>query len=325
VSQLRLNPLNGRWVTVAVERALRPGDLFTHRSPVEADPSRPCPFCPGHEEATPPALETYGLSGAWQVRVVPNLYPAFEGSEPMAVENVGPVFTQARATGIHEVMVLCPEHDGSFADLDDANAGLVMAAIRDRLEDHARQRNIRYSQVIINHGREAGASLVHPHAQVLAMPFVPGELTEERAAFLRFGGSCLLCTTVEAELSGGYRVVVDTPKVLVVTPFWSGSPFEMLVIPKNHDTELHRTHPSDLVAVGHALRDALARLRACVGDAAYNVVFHTAAHHHGDQSFHWHVHVIPRLTSTAGFEQGTGVLINVVAPEQAAELLRAVG
>jgi UDPglucose--hexose-1-phosphate uridylyltransferase len=325
VSQLRLNPLNGRWITVAAERALRPGDLFTRRGAVEADPSRPCPFCPGNEEATPPALETYGPSGRWQVRVVPNLYPAFSGRESMAVEHLGPVFTQARATGIHEVLVMRPEHEGGFADLDDPAAGLVMAAIRDRVEEHSRSSNIRYSQVIINHGREAGASLVHPHAQLLAMPFVPGEMTEERAAFSRFGGSCLLCTAVEAETSAGDRVVIDTPKVLVVSPFWAGSAYEMLIVPKQHETELQLAHPGDLVAVGRALRDALSRLRNVIGDAAYNVVFHTAPHHHGDQSFHWHVHVNPRLTSTAGFEQGTGVLINIVSPEDAAEQLRVVG
>jgi UDPglucose--hexose-1-phosphate uridylyltransferase len=322
VSQLRLNPLNGRWITVAVERALRPGELFAPRNPVEADPSRPCPFCPGNEEATPPALETYGPSGRWQVRVVPNLYPAFSGREAMSVENIGPVFTQAKASGIHEVLVLCPDHGFGFADLDDPAAGLVMAAIRDRVEEHSRASNIRYSQVIINHGREAGASLVHPHAQLLAMPFVPGELTEERAAFTRFAGSCLLCTTVEAEVSEGYRVVIDAPRVLVLSPFWAGSPFELLLIPKHHETELHHAQPPDLVAVGRALRDALGLLRAAVGDLSYNVVFHTAPHHHGDQPFHWHVHLTPRLTSTAGFEQGTGVLLNIVAPELAAEKLR---
>src|SRR3954447_17167130 len=133
LSQLRLNPLTGRWVTIAAERASRPGDFAPRRLPVEAHPGRPCPFCPGNEESTPPALETYGLSGSWQVRVVPNLYPAFSGDEPLTVSNLGPVFTQASASGIHEVLVLMPDHGGSMADLDDRGAGLVMAAIRDRM------------------------------------------------------------------------------------------------------------------------------------------------------------------------------------------------
>ena len=105
MSQLRLNPLTGRWVTVAVDRASRPGDLISRQLPVEADPSRKCPFCPGNEEATPPALETYGPGGTWLVRVVPNMFPAFEGNEPLRVQNLGPVFTQASASGVHEVLV----------------------------------------------------------------------------------------------------------------------------------------------------------------------------------------------------------------------------
>lgn len=322
MSQLRLNPLTGRWVTVAVERAARPGELISRQLPVESDPDRLCPFCPGNEEATPPALETYGSTGSWQVRVVPNLFPAFEGNEPLRVQNLGPVFTQASASGVHEVLVFTPDHAGSWADLDDKQAGLAMAAIRDRMEDHARRSTVRYTQAIVNAGREAGASLEHPHGQLLGIPFVPGEIAEEEAGFRRFEGSCLLCTMAEAEVQVGHRVVSEDERVLVVCPYWSGAPYEMLVVPRVHDVHLENTSPADIVAVGRAIRDALVRLRSHVGDAAYNLVFHTAPHHH-EGPFHWHVHIVPRLTSLAGFEQGTGVMINIVAPELAARHLTA--
>jgi UDPglucose--hexose-1-phosphate uridylyltransferase len=320
VSQLRLNPLTGRWVTVAVERAARPGELISRQLAVESDPQRKCPFCPGNEEATPPALETYGPSGTWLVRVVPNLFPAFEGNEALRVQNLGPVFTQATASGVHEVLVFSPDHAATWADLDDKHAGLAMAAIRDRMEDHARHSTVRYTQAIVNAGREAGASLEHPHAQLLGIPFVPGEIAEEEAGFRRFEGSCILCTLVEAELQAGHRVVIDDERVMVVCPYWSGAPYEMLVIPREHDVHLENGSPADVVAVGRAIRDALALLRARVGDTAYNLVFHTAPHHH-EGPFHWHVHIVPRLTSLAGFEQGTGVMINIVAPELAARHL----
>ena len=321
MSQLRLNPLTGRWVTVAVERAARPGELISRQLPVESDPTRQCPFCPGNEEATPPALETYGASGNWLVRVVPNLFPAFEGNEPLRVQNLGPVFTQASASGVHEVLVFSPEHTGSWADLDDKHAGLAMAAIRDRMEDHARRSTVRYTQAIVNTGREAGASLEHPHGQLLGIPFVPGEIAEEEGGFRRFGESCLLCTMAEAELQVGHRVVIDDERAVVVCPFWSGAPYEMLVLPRTHEVHLETTAPPDVVAVGRAIRDALRLLRSRVGDTAYNLVFHTAPHHH-EGPFHWHVHIVPRLTSLAGFEQGTGVMINIVAPELAARHLK---
>ncbi len=147
------------------------------------------------------------------MRVVPNLFPAFEGNEPLRVQNLGPVFTQASASGVHEVLVFSPEHTGSWADLDDKHAGLAMAAIRDRMEDHARRSTVRYTQAIVNAGREAGASLEHPHGQLLGIPFVPGEIAEEEAGFRRFGESCLLCTMAEAELQVGHRVVIDDERV----------------------------------------------------------------------------------------------------------------
>jgi UDPglucose--hexose-1-phosphate uridylyltransferase len=323
VSQLRLNPLNGRWVTIVAERAERPYDFAPRTMQVEADPNRACPFCPGSEDATPPALETQGRDGRWLVRVVPNRYPAFEGEDSMSVHNLGPVHVQADASGIHEVMVTTPDHGASWKDLDDEAAAMVMAALRNRMADHSRQTNIRYTQAIVNQGREAGASLSHPHGQLLGMPFVPGEITDEERAFARFDGGCILCVTAEAELADGSRVVVANKDVVVVCPFWSGTPYEMLIIPTRHEAHLYDSPDADLAAVGRAVRDALTMLADRLGDVAYNLVFHTAPHQH-DGAFHWHVHLWPKLVTVAGFERGTGVMINIAPPEEAAQELRSV-
>jgi UDPglucose--hexose-1-phosphate uridylyltransferase len=320
-NQLRLDPLSGRWVVVSTLRGTRPSAFIVPHEPVQEDTSRPCPFCPGHEESSPPALETYGPSGSWLVRVVPNLYPAFEGDEPFVVANRGPVFTQATAGGIHEVLVLSPEHDASWAMLSDEQAGLVMAALRDRLDEHSQLPNLRYSQAIVNFGRAAGASIEHPHGQLLGMSFVPRELAEEQARFARFAGRCLLCTTVDAEEGVGYRVIYQDDRVVVTCPFWSSVPYEMLVIPRAHTPHLFRSSTDDLVSVGRALRRCLGQLRDLIGDVAYNIVFHSAPFR-VNEPYHWHVHVWPKATTQAGFEMGTGVAINVVAPEQAAEELR---
>src|SRR6188474_1884969 len=114
---MRLNPLNGRWVTIVADRAVRPTDFAPRTPQVEADLGRPCPFCPGHEEDTPPALETFGTGGEWRLRVVPNLYPAFDGDEPFSVRTLGPVFTLAESSGLHEVLVYSPDHNASLAKL----------------------------------------------------------------------------------------------------------------------------------------------------------------------------------------------------------------
>lgn len=326
MSQLRLDPLTGRWSVISVERRERPFAFQPRRLPVESEPGRLCPFCPdggpgdGVPDETPPSLEFCGPTG-WEVRVLPNRYPAFAGDAPMAVTNLGPVFTQAPGSGIHEVLLLGPEHDRSWADLDEARSTLVMRAIAERLASHALTPGLRYSQAIVNSGREAGASLEHPHGQLMGIPFVPREITDEQAGFARFAGNCLLCTTIDAEESAGLRVVYSDDDVLVVCPFWSGTPFEMLVMPRNHGAHLAQAAPADLAAVGRALQRGLTALRASLGDVAYNVIFHSAPYKTAGD-FHWHAHIRPKTTTLAGFELGTGVVINVVAPEAAANALR---
>lgn len=324
MSQLRLDPLTGRWVVVSANRSDRIGAFLEQPLPIEVDVTRPCPFCPGNEEATPPALVTYGPGGGWLVRVVPNLYPAFEGAVPMVVSHLGPVFTQAPGSGIHEVLVFSPRHDTSWADLPDDQVDLVMAAIRDRMVEHTGQPGLRYSQVIVNSGREAGASIEHPHAQLLGMPFVPREIADEQAGFARFEGRCLLCTTAEAEIAAGHRLVHADDDVVMLCPFWSGSAYEMLVLPRRHGPHLHAATAGDLAGVGRAVRSALRLVRQRVGEVGYNLVFHSAPYR-ATGLFHWHIHVVPKLTTPAGFEFGTGVLVNVVAPETAAADLRNAG
>jgi UDPglucose--hexose-1-phosphate uridylyltransferase len=321
MSELRLDPLTGRWVVIAGERSRRPSSFLGRSLPVEDDPNRPCPFCPGHEEEEMPALETYGPGGRWQVRVVSNRYPAFGGTDPMVVNHLGPVFTQAPGSGLHEILVLTPDHDVTWADLSEEHAASVMGAMRDRMAEYAVTPGLRYSQAVVNCGREAGASLNHPHGQLLSTPFVPGETSSELAGFARFQGNCLVCAVIDAEEQEQNRVVYADRRVVVVNPFWSGTPYEMLIMPRPHLPHLHRADTDDLGAVGHGIQLALSALRSRLGDVAYNIVFHSAPFRvSGD--YHWHVHLMPKVTTRGGFELGSGVLINVVPPELAADELR---
>jgi UDPglucose--hexose-1-phosphate uridylyltransferase len=320
---MRLNQLTGRWVTIVADRADRPTDFAPRGRQIEGEPDRPCPFCPGNEEATLPALETVDEAGSWSIRIVPNLYPAFDGDDGFAVRHLGPVHVAAKASGIHEIFVFSPDHESGLPDLDDRQASDVMHALKRRFIEHASTRHVRYTQAIVNHGREAGASLSHPHGQLLGLPFVPGEVLDEERAFARFVGGCVLCTTVEAEISADERIVFANDDVVVMCPYWAGSPYELLFVPRRHEPHLQDADHDSLDAMGRALRDATAHLNKALGDIAYNVGFHTAPHQHSGE-FHWHVHLWPNLHTIAGFERGTGVLINVVPPEQAAEVLRSV-
>ena len=255
------------------------------------------------------------------MRVLPNRYPAFEGDESLAVRNQGPVHVMAEASGKHEVFVFTPDHYARIDAFSDDVIADMMATLRSRFIAHANTPNIRYTQAIVNHGREAGASLSHPHGQLLGLPFVPGEILEEERAFERFKGGCIVCTTTEAE-TDSERFVLDNEHATVICPFWSSSPYELLIMPKSHQQHLTDSSTEELTGVGLAIRDAVAHLVKTLGDIAYNLVFHTAPSHHAGM-YHWHVHLFPKLTTTAGFERGTGVMINIVAPEKAATELRA--
>jgi UDPglucose--hexose-1-phosphate uridylyltransferase len=323
MSQMRLNQLTGRWVTIVAERARRPTAFVPRERLDDLESDRPCPFCPGNEEATPAALESVDEGGSWTMRVIPNLYPAFRGDEGFAVHHEGPVHVMAEGTGIHEVFVYTPNHTLALDRLDDQTAGGFMLMLKRRFTEHAGIPYIRYTQAIVNHGREAGASIAHPHGQLLGLPFVPGEVLDEERAFARFAGGCLLCTTVEAEVSTGDRVVFANDDVAVICPYWSGTPYELLIVPRRHDLHLQDGDDASLEAVGRALRDSTAFINHLMGDVAYNVGFHTAPHAHKGE-YHWHIHVWPNLITQAGCERGTGVLINIVPPEQAAESLRGV-
>jgi UDPglucose--hexose-1-phosphate uridylyltransferase len=311
--------MTGRWVVMAGERAQRPSDFLPRRLPVEDDPLRPCPFCPGN--SFDPVVERTGPDGKWEVRVVPNLYPAFSGQDPMVVSHLGPVFTQAPASGVHDVVVLSPDHNTSWADMGAAHSAAVLSAISERMLEHSAIPGLRYSQAVVNSGREAGASIEHPHGQLLSMPFIPGEAANELAGFARFQGNCLLCAVMDAEEEVAHRVVYADERVMVVCPFWSGTPYEMLLIPRSHEIHLYNATEEDLAATGRSVQVALSSLRSRIGDVAYNLMFHSAPFR-TTADFHWHVHVVPKISTRGGFEMGSGVLINVVPPERAAADLR---
>lgn len=315
MNQLRLDPLTGRWVAVSTERSDR-GVIFRPRQPApDSEEGAPCRFCLTGESGDEPAISVHSSPGSDDVvRVLPNRYPAFEGDGPLVVEHRGPVFIQAPATGHHEVLILSPDHGTSWADLSDPHADLVMEAIAERVRVHSTIEGLRYSQAIVNYGRQAGASVEHAHAQLLGIPFVPRDLVEEQAGFARFSGGCLLCTAATAEERDDHRVLHADEYAVTFAPFWSGTPYELLIVPREHQACFHLADPKARSSVGHAIGAALRDLNALLGDIAYNLVFHSAPYHsHG--VYHWHLHLFPALTTRAGFELGTGVLINVISPE----------
>jgi UDPglucose--hexose-1-phosphate uridylyltransferase len=326
--ELRQDPFSGGWVAITAGRAARPeaflGDVGTARGPLG------CPFCPGNEHMTPPEVWADRDPGTepdrpgWRVRVVPNKFPAFAGP-PSAAGGVrrwvgsNGLYRAVPTAGVHEVVVHNPDHEATLSDLQVPEVSRAMAAWRLRLDAH-RDRDLGAVLIIVNQGRTAGASLEHPHSQLLATAGRPDRVAAEVDRLA--GDGCAACATVAAERDGP-RLVDATGGLLALCPWASAAPFEALLLPTDHRPRFEDGGPDDDAAMAAALRGLLRRFCGVAGDhAPYNLVLHSAPP--GARDFHWHLHLFPRLTTYGGFELGTGVIINVVDPDRAADALRSV-
>lgn len=308
--ELRRDPLTGEVVLLAPGRAARPQTV--PGAPAGTSGSARCPFCAGHEADTPPEVARIG-SGApngpgWRVRVFPNLYPIVGG--PEAGEG---------ATGAHEVVVLSPDHDRDFGALDDDETIAVFGALRDRSRAHAEAGHA-YVQVAVNHRREAGASIEHPHAQVMALDFVPPAVEAALARFRAAGTDLVADDRARAETGGG--LVLRRRETAAWCSRGSAAPYELRVAAREAGPRFAATGDDALVDTALAVRDGVRRLNHLLDGPPYNVVVHDAPAARGAR-YHWWVTVLPRLSVPAGFELGTGMLVETVDPRDAAERLRA--
>jgi len=322
--ELRTDPLSGLKVIVAGERAERPGAFLppAERPPIDVDGD---PFAPGHEDRTPPELDREGEGEAWSVRVMPNLFPALTdvpdegGADPLAAGRGEPdLFVMRPAAGAHEVIVNAPESVWSLSEVTPEQVGRAMGMWRRRMNAHA---DASYVHLIVNEGREAGASLPHTHSQLYALPLVPTDLARERERFTAYSdrtqGRNLLEDVVQEEVRRRDRLVSVDSEAVLLCPFASRGPFHMQLVPRRPAARFEDDGP-----LGAALlHEALERLRQALGGLPpLNMWVRTAPR--GAEHFCWRIEILPRLAQLAGLELGTGVHLNVLAPESAAQRLR---
>ena len=328
---LRIDPLTGLRTIVAGERADRPGGGFTVEPRPPVDPETD-PFLEGHEDRTPPEVHARRTDGSapdtpgWAVRVVPNLYPALAPGDPEDTEDPlakgrgePALFASRPALGAHEVVVNAPQPVSSIAELEVAQLEVAMDVWRERIRAHD---GASYVHVIVNEGREAGASLPHTHAQVYALPYVPAAVARERERFTAYSdrthGRNLLEDLVQEEVRLRERLVDYDSDAVAICPFASRVPFQLQIVPR-----APRARFEDAGPLGAGLLHAtLGRLEKTLGALPpLNLWVRTAPR--GAQYFCWRIDVMPRLTYLAGLELGAGLHLNVLPPERAAELLRA--
>ena len=274
---------------IAPGRARRPGARGAAEEPPSPEELARCPFCEGREDRTPP--EVFAIadgdrspdSPGWKVRVVPNLYPAFQHQE---------------------VIVHTPRHVRTLAELEDDELPPVAGAWHARL-GAAHEAGIEHPLLALNEGRAAGASLAHTHSQLVWLSEAPPAIADEAPNLRK--NDCALCTLLaDDELEIAVRGSLS-----LRAAFAGRLPYELLIAPREHEA---RPDEAALLGALELLRDGIRRLRGLEGDVALNAWLHASGH--------WHFEVLPRLSVLAGLELGAGVFVNWLPPEEAAARLR---
>jgi UDPglucose--hexose-1-phosphate uridylyltransferase len=326
MSTLRQDPTTRQWAVLAPRRSARPHERLVVPRPTLPAHDAACPFCPGNEDQTPPEIDRIERDGAWTVRVVPNLFAALSG-DGAAAPSGPPLFREMRGAGSHEVIVESPRHDGRLDAMDVDAIADVVEMWRRRYRALIEEPHLRAVVVFKNFGPLAGTSLIHTHSQIVATPVFLPRLLRRLDVATRYAdenGSCVYCDLVVAEREASVRVVAEAGPFVAFEPFAAGSPFETWIIPTEHQASFGSLGDAQIPDLARAVRDVLRAIRFGCGDPDYNLVMFSApSDGRADKVFHWHIKVVPKLATPAGFELGSAMSINTVPPEDAAAGLRA--
>lgn len=327
--ELRKDPVTGRWVIISTDRRKRPNDFRLEQPAVLG--AEYCPFCAGHEDMTPPEVLAFRHHGGppnspgWDVRVVPNKFPALQVEGNLDREGEG-LFDRMNGIGAHEVIIESPDHARTLATLSEPEIERVLWACRERIVDLKRDTRFRYILVFKNHGGAAGATLEHSHAQLIALPIVPDFVREEiNGAKRHFKAKerCVFCDIIRQEMAAERRIILENADIVALAPYASRFPFETWMLPRVHASRFEDAPRQVYESLARMLKAVLTRMNQALESPAYNLIIHNSPFSEQvGEFYHWHVELMPKLTRTAGFEWGTGFYINPTAPEEAAQVLR---
>jgi UDPglucose--hexose-1-phosphate uridylyltransferase len=333
-SELRQNPVSGDWVLIAPVRARRPNQFSVDGG--KATPKKDCPFEDPQKAGNGEPLEWYTVSGerghgsitkTWALQVIPNKYPLVTKHDGICPIPPREGFTRSMdAVGFHEV-VIPRAHNTFLSDMKPEEAELIIRAYQDRILAHKEEDCLHYVLVFHNHGAASGASIWHPHSQILALPFVPHDVRrsiEGSRAWFEKKSTCVHCEIIAAEEASGDRLVYRNKEFVVMTPYAPHASFELRIFPRAHNSHFEEITEVQRLQLADALTAALRRLKKVLGDASYNFFVHTAPVDKQDyRYYHWHVEIFPKTSTFGGVEHGSGIRVVEASPEAAAEYLRA--
>ncbi len=350
IREIRLNPVvPSESVLVATARNLRPKKAEAPAPRDTREHVDSCPFCTGNESLTPPQIAAFPAEGPWAIRIVENLYPVLGDDR----ENPNFLFGLQQTIdgyGRHEVIVDHPAHGIAVHEMAEPHLARLFEAYRTRMQQLYRSNpRLRYVLVFKNFGPAAGASIAHTHSQIIATPVIPDNVQAEVAhsrAFFAKHHRCIFCSLIDEALtfeatlydrdsgeirrriSVGQYVIERGRKFIAIKPFASRYEWEIHVLPLVHQADYLNLADEDLDDLARVMRRAMARLDAVIGGAQYNYFLHSLPHDPGGEdcgaSYHWHIEITPRTSIPSGFELGSGLFVNTISPEDAAERLRAV-
>jgi UDPglucose--hexose-1-phosphate uridylyltransferase len=320
MNELRKDYLLNRFVIISSQRGKRP-DLVGSVKPAAKESHKDnCPFCPEHWQESIPSYEGK-KDGKTIVRVIPNKFSAvsLEGNPEITTHNT--FYTFAAAFGVHEVVIDTPEHDTEFESLSIEHVIEILKAYQQRILALRAIPGVRYVSIFKNRGKDAGASIPHAHSQVIAYNILPSWINEELMMHYKYiieNGTCPYCAIIEKE-KGSLRRIMENEHVVAFTPYASRFSYEAWIFPKNHRACITDLNDQELAGIAEAVKTILLRLDD-LGFPAYNLEFHNAEH--AGENFHFHIEILPRMATWAGFELETGTIINSVSPEEAAKFYR---
>lgn len=332
--ELRKDPIMSRWVAVLSE-SLSPEK---YQTPSENKEEAGCILCTGRESETLPEITAVRKEGSmpndpgWWARVIPHPKPILQVEGDLGRKGVG-MYDKMNSVGANEVIVETPEHNQRPEDIGFEQIKRIVSLYKDRVIDLEKDARMRYILIYKNSGKEAGAVFSHPHSQVIATPIIPKRVKEELDGAKQYYGykeRCIFCDIMREELRYGSRVIFETKNFIAFCPYAQRFSFEFWIMPKRHHCAYQDMSHEELEDFGFMLFTMLKKMGAVLKNSPYNYIIHTAPNriprrnhwHTLGEDFHWHMEVMPRLTSVSGFEWGSGFYVVTTSPEDAAKYLR---
>ncbi|MBI2454364.1 MAG: galactose-1-phosphate uridylyltransferase [Parcubacteria group bacterium] len=327
ISELRQDPVSGDWVIISTGRAKRPESFKSRHVAASETPINLCPFENPQEHGNT-IIKTYGAGDhGWAVQAVKNKFPIVSGENCGFEKRIGP-YAKNDAAGHHEVVIF-KDHRKSLAQLKTADVGLITGVFKERYLELEKLPCVNYILIMLNHGREAGASISHPHAQIMALPFTPSDIRRSLEGSKKYQaerGRCVHCDILAWELKEKKRIVFENDYFAALVPYAPKFSYEVRIFPKKHSSYFEEVGGNELNNFAEALRVSLAKIYNGLNNPSYNFFIHTppVERDHEYDYYHWHLEINPRLGVWGGFELGTGGDVIDVDPDEAAEFLRSI-